>query len=944
MMLAALCLLALQSPWPGFRGPERSGNVPHVRLPAAFDPDLDRLWRRELPPGHSSPVLAGDGVFVTFCRRGQVFTACFDAADGRRRWERAEPRPAGERAPRDEASWANHAASSPVTDGRGLFVWFPDFGLVAYELSGEERWRLPLVRWQGPYPGASSPALAQGRLVHVFDHDRRSFLIAVDPADGSILWKTDRPFATHGYSSPTILGDVVIVSGSRRVDAYDLHSGRNLWWAEGMAWQPRSTPVGGDGVVFVQSAVNTQSQFGSRISSKSWSQALEAWDRNGDGRIVHGELTVEDMPGEFWKIHDLDENREFDSEEWERLRGRMKSGSGLWALRLGGEGDVGESHVLWTRMRRVPLNPTPLRVGDVLVMLRDGWNAIGIDARDGSELWTTSTGGLRSKVYSSPIAIGGEVLIIDENGMLAILDPSDGRVLATHELEEEVWATPAVGTETFFVRTSEALHAYRLAAPPADLEASAFVGVDVLTMDERGKLRDQTVVVREGRVVRLGPREDTPLSERIEVLAQGPGLTVVPGLIDMWTRVEDEHEPLRHLLAGVTTLRVVDGRPALLELREAIGRGEVPGPELVIGAPVFRADLDPSKAAAAVDAAIAAGYDFVSASRDLRPQGWHEAAAHAQELGFPFAGVRHHKIGLEEVLASQPWTLDHFETLASEPDLAVALARAEVGVTPMVSSFSVWIEAAISRREWIETRKAVRDISPIVHLLWSPEAGALHRGLTRRELQGKRGSLRAQRNKLRGLDAAGVQLLAGSDSIASFIHPGQGLHRELRTFVGSGLAPADALRAATVAPGRVLERVLGEARGTVTAGGVANLILVAGDPLANLRRLEEPRGVMVGGRWYRRGELEAALELAREIYRREAAFVQAVVALRPAGTESLAEALESEAMQNLELRESTARRLVELLRLPRIRRVRDAATVEAFAERRWPNGSETVGD
>ena len=934
MILALLCLLSLQSPWPGFRGPERCGRAPAVQLPASFEPDRDRLWRTELEPGHSSPVLAGDGVFVTFNRGGRVHAACFDAKGGQKRWERRSPQPLDGDGGQIKLEPPLLAASTPVTDGEGLFVWYPDFGLVGYELDGEERWRRPLIRFYAPYPGASSPALAKGRLIHLHDHDRQSFLIALDPADGSVLWKTERPFATHGFSSPTIVGNTVIASGSHRVDAYDLETGRSSWWAEGMAWQARATPVVGNGVVYVQSMVKTVSDLGLRVVSESWPEALREWDADGDGRLVPAEIENADVPGQ-WSLHDLNDDGALELEEWERLRSRARSGSGLWALRLGGAGSVGGSHVLWTRDRRVPLNATPLLLGTLLVAVRDGGHVVALDARNGEERWTTSVKGMRADVYVSPIAIGGQVVVIGENGLLAILDPRSGRVSSRHELREDVWATPAVGREAFYVRTSEALHAFRLGGTPPVSDARAFVGVDVLPIDGRGRQRDQTIVIRGGRVVRIGPSRSTPLPPGARVLASGPDLTVVPGLIDMWARVEDEHELIRHLAAGVTTLRIVDGRPALLAVRERVLRGELPGPELLIGAPALLARFTPEEAVAAVEAGAAAGYDFVSADRDLSAEVWLAAAARARELGIPFAGVRPRGLDLGVALANAPWTIDHLETLVGEPDLVEHLAGAEIAVTPLVASFATWITASSQRGKWILDELALRDVSPILRTLWSPSAHALQRGLPYGELKRHSRSSQAQCAALPVLDAAGVPLLAGSDAIACFVHPGQGLHRELAAFVEAGLSTERALRAATVTPGRVLAPLLGEARGRVELGGVADLILVEGDPLADPRVLERPLGTMVAGRWYRRGELEAALGAARETYRREAAFVEAVAVRRPHGP-TLAEVLAGAELRELDLRESTVHRMAQLLLHPGIARVEDAATLHEFASRRWP--------
>lgn len=933
-MLLALCLLSLQSPWPELRGVERSGRADDLRLPAALDLDRSRLWRRELPPGHSSPVLAGDGIFLTACRAGRVSTICCDASDGSIRWETPGP----EVPPRAEGGRrvdpALLAASTPVTDGDGVFVWFPEFGLVGYELSGEERWRLPWPAFQGPYPGASSPTMAQGRLVHLFDHDLDSFLVAVDPQDGRVLWRTSRPQATHGFSSPTILGDLVVASGAHCVEAYDLRSGRELWSAEGMGWEPRATPVGGNGVVYVLSAAMTPSYLGKRVVTETWEQALVAWDGDGDGRLIEAELEDARIPGGF-SMHDLDADGVLGPKEWGRLLVRVKADGGLFALRLGGTGDVTDTHVVWARRRGLPFTPTPLLVDDVLVLMRDNAVAIGLDASDGSERWSLRVDGMSSKVYSSPISIGGAVVSIDVGGTLAVLDPRDGRVVSTHDLDEEVWATPAVGREAFYVRSTEALHAFRLGEPPAEPFATAFVGVDVLPMDGRGRLRDQTVVVREGRVVRFGPRERTRLPRGTEVLADGPGSTIVPGLIDSWARVEDELELPRHLLAGVTTLRSVDGRPELLELRERVRRGELAGPHWLLGAPLVLPRHDLETAREVVEFAAATGYDFAGARFGTPVAVWRAAAVRARELGLPFAGVL--PAGLSRVPRGElaPWTLDGLESLALVPDLAKLLAETEVPVTPLLASHASWIEASLHRAEWFLDATALRDVSPIVRQLWGPAAHALHRRLEARDAPAQVQLGRAMSRVVRTLEDAGVPLLAGSDALTSFIRPGEGLHAELRALRDAGLSPEEVLRAATAAPGRALAPLLGEPRGTVTLGGIADLVLIEGDPLEEMGRLARPVGTMVAGRWFPHAGLERELDAAEEVYASEERFMSLVVVRRPKGSTELAELLAGREMTELDLRESTVRRLIEILLDPRIGRRMDAEMLGEFADRRW---------
>ena len=100
--------------------------------------------------------------------------------------------------------------------------------------------------------------------------------------------------------------------------------------------------------------------------------------------------------------------------------------------------------------------------------------------------------------------------------------------------------------------------------------------------------------------------------------------------------------------------------------------------------------------------------------------------------------------------------------------------------------------------------------------------------------------------------------MAGTDAMGfTLVLPGASLQRELELLVEAGLTPYEAIRAATVVPARFLGR--GEEFGTVAAGRRADLLLVQGNPLGDVTRLREPRGVMVRGRWATRQDLQARL-------------------------------------------------------------------------------------
>src|SRR5438105_925957 len=129
-LIVPLVLVACASAgdWPRFRGPNGSGTAETTGLPHQFGPDNNMVWRTALPLGHSSPVLSGDRIFLTGADGQKLFTFCLSRETGQILWRRESPRD------RFESLDKRNTAASPsaATDGKSVYVFFGDFGLVSY--------------------------------------------------------------------------------------------------------------------------------------------------------------------------------------------------------------------------------------------------------------------------------------------------------------------------------------------------------------------------------------------------------------------------------------------------------------------------------------------------------------------------------------------------------------------------------------------------------------------------------------------------------------------------------------------------------------------------------------------------------------------------------------------------------------------------------------------
>src|SRR6266576_3187597 len=129
-------VVTVASDWPGFRGPNGSGVSDARGLPIEFGPKINLLWKAKVPGGNSSPVAAGDRIFLAGYNGNRRTVCCIDQSSGSKLWEHSIEAARTERKtePNDPAT------STPVTDGRNIHVLFSGFGLLSYTMDGEERW------------------------------------------------------------------------------------------------------------------------------------------------------------------------------------------------------------------------------------------------------------------------------------------------------------------------------------------------------------------------------------------------------------------------------------------------------------------------------------------------------------------------------------------------------------------------------------------------------------------------------------------------------------------------------------------------------------------------------------------------------------------------------------------------------------------------------------
>lgn len=439
----------------------------------------------------------------------------------------------------------------------------------------------------------------------------------------------------------------------------------------------------------------------------------------------------------------------------------------------------------------------------------------------------------------------------------------------------------------------------------ADGETILLRNVAVLHLDEPGGRIEsgRSILVADGRIVRIAASPlVTPQGTRV---IEGTGRLVMAGLADMHVHVWDEASLGAYLAAGVTTVRNASGMPYHLRLARRIERGEIPGPRLITTGPILNSPgpnaqinhhmvATADEARAAVRAHHAAGFRRIKVYSNLTRDAYEAVLGEAARLGMTImghtpegerqAGMPHDKpfaIAFEEVLDDGFVTIEHVESIvwhglrdrhdeAAGRELAKRIAAAGVPVDPTLLAFHNLLQVAETGGTYL-MRPGTDRLNPLL----VASSGAEYERWSNEDPGPHRAAFDFYKRMTKMLHEEGVLLVAGSDAGIFTNIPGISLHDELRLLVEAGIAPADALRMATINAAITLGE--GGEWGAVSEGQRADLLLLDGDPRADLAVLASPEAVIAGGLLFERDALARFRRAAGEhdLARTQANLVEA---------------------------------------------------------------------
>jgi len=428
------------------------------------------------------------------------------------------------------------------------------------------------------------------------------------------------------------------------------------------------------------------------------------------------------------------------------------------------------------------------------------------------------------------------------------------------------------------------------AAVTSDAHAPlAILGVTVIDVARGRGIPDQTVVVSEGRIVTVGPTPRTRVPRAARVLS-GRGKFLIPGLMDThvhlgWDIDSAATRELLHefLAAGVTTVREASSRstvPEQLDARRRIAAGRMTGPRLVIAGridarAVRRAGVSNPAALARLWASM--GVDGLKIRSGLTREDVTAVIAEGRQHGLPVFG---HTVdttvsyataaihaGLAGVMHVEPLARELTLAAGAEPDAApkagdeavtawhwywyvrwtLVDSAAEDRLARLMVARGVWLEPtlAISAKSvypdrWRHDPRITRLPETLARDAADTTSLPIFRGDS---LVRGRAAFGRMMRFVRRVHELGGDVLTGTDNAPVYAW---GIHDELALLVEAGLSPAAALRAATLDAARALG--LSRKTGTVTPGLAADLVLLDGDPIADIRNTQKIRAVIVRGR------------------------------------------------------------------------------------------------
>ncbi len=434
---------------------------------------------------------------------------------------------------------------------------------------------------------------------------------------------------------------------------------------------------------------------------------------------------------------------------------------------------------------------------------------------------------------------------------------------------------------------------------------------------------DMTVVITGDRIAEMGKSRAARPPKNAEKV-NGNGKFLIPGLWDMHVHWYDKDYLPLFIANGVTGVRQMYGEPILHEWRKQIEAGQLLGPHTLVPSPivdgpkpVWPGSIPVANAAEARQAVVQikrSGADFVKVYSLLPRDAYFAIADESKKEGIPFEGHVPDSVSLQEASNAGQKSVEHLTGVLT----ACSAREAELLNSAQQTVAAIYAGQSPSTRFWgrefrerqnltletyspqkaetvfAELKKNHTWQCPTLTVLrsmafsddssftndprlkymprnvvssWDPKADPFLKDKTAEDWAMSKKVFSKELEIVGAMQRAGVEILAGTDTLNPYCFPGFSLHDELGLLVQSGLTPMQALQAATLNPARFLGRE--KDLGTIATGKIADLVLLDANPLDDIGNTRKISAVVFGGKFYSRASLDEMLAKIETLARRQ---------------------------------------------------------------------------
>ena len=399
--------------WSRLRGPNGQGISTATGLPTQWSDTENIAWKTPIPgEGWSSPVIWNDHIFLTSATDGgkECRVIAINRKDGEVLWNK----PVFTQELKMQHDRNSRATPTPVTDGQRVYAVFANGWFVALDFEGNVVWENKDLDFYSQHGFGASPIIYDDLLI-----------TAINPSVNPNNNPNNEPVRL-GWQLPWDRSYLL---------ALDKNTGKERWRGNrGMSRISHSTPV----VIQVDGKDQILSMAGDVIQGFEPATGELAWTVKNSGEPAVpipaiGEGMVYMCPS---------------------------PGSPILGIRIGGKGDVTDTHVVWRLSQHFPITSSFLYVKPCLYVATDRSNFVALDAATGEILWERR---LQGRLDSSPIYADGKIYVTAHDGTTTVLKPNvdpkvPAEIIATNELgETTVQATFAIAGKQIFIRTSKEL-------------------------------------------------------------------------------------------------------------------------------------------------------------------------------------------------------------------------------------------------------------------------------------------------------------------------------------------------------------------------------------------------------------------------------------------------------------------------------------------------------